>query len=83
MRFRFALLPAKQSFCLGFVMHGHGNQRPGLVARCIFVLIVLVGIATIVVGVIALRRESEPIRGSQALPGQVAEKMDQILKAAP
>ena len=64
-------------------MHRRGNQRVGLAANIIFALIAVAAITTVIVGVIAVSREPEPVRGSQALPGQVAEEMWQAPKAAP
>lgn len=64
-------------------MHGRGNERPGLVAKCVFVLIGVVGLAMLAVGIFAMRNESTPVRGSQVLPAQAAEQAGQMPRAAP
>jgi len=64
-------------------MHRRGNERPGLVAKCIFVLIGVLGLAMLAVGIIAIRNEPTPVRGSQVLPAQAAEQAGQTPRPAP
>lgn len=63
-------------------MRSSDDGRPGMVAKCIFALIVIVGVATLAIGIYAMRRESPPARGSQALPAQAAEQAGQLPRPA-
>lgn len=60
-----------------------GSERPGLVGKCLYGLIAILLIVTIGFAIEAMRREPEPVRGSTALPGQVADGLGQTSKAVP
>ena len=60
-----------------------GSERPGLVGKCLYGLIAVLLIVTIAFAIEAMRREPEPVRGSTALPRQVADGLGQTPKAAP
>lgn len=60
-----------------------GSERPGLVGKCLYGLIAILLIVTVGFAIEAMRREPEPVRGSTALPGQVADGLGQTPKAAP
>jgi hypothetical protein len=60
-----------------------GSERPGLVGKCLYGLIVLLLIVTIGFAIEAMRRVPQQVRGSTALPGQIADGLDQTPKAAP
>jgi hypothetical protein len=60
-----------------------GSERPGLVGKCLYGLIAILLIVTVVFAIEAMRREPDPVRGSTALPGQVADGLGQRPNAAP
>jgi hypothetical protein len=65
------------------MMDGSGEEHPGWVAKCIYALIIAIGIAIIIFAVIALKMKPGASRGSQALPGQIAGQLGQPPKAVP
>lgn len=62
-------------------MRSSDDGRPGMVAKCIFALVVIVAVATLAIGIYAMRQESPPARGSQALPAQAAEQAGAVPKS--
>ena len=54
-----------------------GSERPGLMGKCLYGLIAVLLIVTNAFAIEAMRREPEPVRGSTALPGQVADGLGQ------
>jgi hypothetical protein len=65
------------------MMDGSGKERPGAIAKCIYALIIALGIAIIILAIIALRSQPGSVPDSQLLPGQVAGKLGQSPNAGP
>lgn len=61
---------------------GTGKERPGLLAKCLYALVLIVGIGAIGLGIIAMRGEPEAITGSQSFPEQVASEPGRVPAAA-
>lgn len=64
-------------------MDGRGKRRPGTVAKCIYVLIIVVGLATLALGIYVMRREPPAVRGSQSIPAQAAEQTGEQPRPSP
>lgn len=57
------------------IVHGRGNKRANAVTKCIITLIFVAALATLATGIYAITQRQVPLRGSQAMPAQVAERL--------
>jgi len=64
-------------------MQGRGNQRPGLVAKLLVVLIAAVAIAIVVLGIYGMGNQPRAVRGSQVLPAEAAQQAGERPRPSP